>query len=150
MTMGMKQVNINIPWGRKKLMMIGGVFVLLQYRPSLVKYIEEQDRVTHGPQEKSSGETFQYIREHIPEQDIIVFTKPKALALYTNRRTFSTVNGQTPDDVKNMLNRLNAKYLLMNNDYDLHDVCMENYLAKYPESVQLIWKNDAFFLYKCN
>lgn len=148
MVIGMKQIKINIPLNRKVLVLIGGLFVLLQYRPAVIKLIEERRVVLHGPQESSSKEVFQYIKENIPEHSIIVFTKPKALALYTNRKTFSTVYGQTAEDVNSMLNRLRAEYLLLNNDDDMHDQSLENYILKYPNSIQLIWKNDKFFLYK--
>jgi hypothetical protein len=148
LVIGLSRINISIPAGRKSLIIIGGIVVLLQYRPYITRLIEQRHDVLNGPQEKSSVEAFQYISEHVPENSIIIFTKPKALTLYTNRKTFSTVYGQSADDVKYMIQRIHAEYLLLHNDKDMHDESLENYLAHNPDAVQLTWKNDKFSLYK--
>jgi len=148
MVIGLSRINISVPAGRKILILIGGIVVLLQYKPYIIKLIEERNNVLSGPQEKSSVEAFQYITGNVPESSIIIFTKPKALTLYTNRKTFSTVYGQSADDVKYMIQRLHAEYLLLHNDRDMHDESMENYLSKNQDAVQLAWKNDKFSLYK--
>ncbi len=148
MAIGLMQVKINIPVSRTILIVTGGLFVLLLYKTEVNKILESGNTILHGPQERSSTETFQFIRQHIPEVAIIVFSKPKALALYTGRRTFSTLANQPSSEVKNMLNRLHAEYLLLNDDADLHDESLQNYMKENQNEVHLLWNNDQFFLYK--
>ncbi|NWG05272.1 MAG: glycosyltransferase family 39 protein [Chloroflexi bacterium] len=46
------------------------------------------DRVTNGPYDLQSTTMFDYIREKTPPDSIIVFFKPRAMRLFTNRDSF--------------------------------------------------------------
>lgn len=150
MAMGLKQIKLNIRANRNAMIVAGGLFVLLQYQHDISKITDMRHDVLPGPQETASVETFEYIKKNIPESSIIVFKKPKALALYTGRKTTSTVFYQTSEDIKNMLNELHAEYLLLNsdNDQELKDEQMKKYIDDYKNNVQLIWQNKKFLLYK--
>ena len=150
MVMGLKQIKISIPANRKVLIVAGGLFVFLQYRHSISEIISNQKNILDGPQLSESVETFDYIKKNIPENSIIIFKKPKALALYSGRRTASTVYYQSSEDVKKMLNALSAEYLLLNSDNDpeLGDEQLKNYVNDFKNEVQPIWHNNKFILYK--
>ncbi len=150
MVTGLKQIHLGIHANRKVLVIAGGLFVLLQYQHSISKIIAQQPSTLQGPQEAGSIETFEYIRQHIPENSIIIFKKPKALALYTGRKTASTAYYQSSSEVKNMVTLLGAGYLLLNhdNDPDLGDEPMKKYTDDFKKEVDLIWQNNKFLLYK--
>ena len=150
MVTGLKQIDMGIRANRKILITAGGLFVLLQYQHVISKIIALQSVTVQGPQEATSIEAFNYIKLNIPENSIILFKKPKALALYSGRKTASTVYYQTPVDVKNMLHGLGAEYLLLNhdNDPDLGDEPMKKYIDEFRNEIEMIWQNDKFFLYR--
>ncbi|MCX6290692.1 MAG: hypothetical protein NT126_02895 [Bacteroidetes bacterium] len=149
MVMGMKQVHLNVSFNRKALIVAGGLFVILQYQHSVAEIIAGQHGVMQGPQEPASQEAFEYIRNNIPENAVIVFKKPKALALYTGRKTASTVYYQSPDEVAEMLKDLHARYLLVNHDQDpeLGDDPLNKFIEAHKDELQLTWQNSKFFLY---
>lgn len=48
------------------------------------------DRATNGPFDPVSAQMFEFLREKTPAQSIIIFFRPRALRLLTNRDTFMT------------------------------------------------------------
>ena len=50
------------------------------------------DRATNGPFDPVSGEMFTFLREKTPSQSIIIFFRPRALRLFTDRDAFMTEN----------------------------------------------------------
>jgi 4-amino-4-deoxy-L-arabinose transferase-like glycosyltransferase len=150
MVIGLKQIHLEIPGNRKILVIAGGLFVLLQYRPEISKIIREQRDIFQGPQEAASAEMFDYIKKNIPENSLVIFKKPKVLVLYTGRRSASTVYYQSSTEVNNMLNLLHAGYLLLNHDQDpeLGDEPLKKYLDENKNATRLIWQNNKFLLYE--
>ncbi len=150
MVIGLKQIKINIPANRKVLILSAGLFVLLQYQHAFAKILSEKKNTLTGPQETESVEMFDYIRKNVPEESVIIFKKPKALALYTERRTASTFFDQSSDDVKKMILAFHVDYLVINTDNTpgLLDLPSQKYIEENPNDFTLIWKNSKFLLYK--
>ena len=48
------------------------------------------DRATNGPFDPVSGEMFSFLREKTPSQSIVIFFRPRALRLFTDRDAFMT------------------------------------------------------------
>jgi hypothetical protein len=139
-------VSIPIPANRKILIIVGGLAILLQYQNALSSIIREQSHVVSGPQEASSVEAFDYICQHISDNSVIVFKKPKALALYTHKKTTSTLFDQSSADVASMLKQFGDPYLLLHTD--LSDEPLKKYIMENQNNVRLIWKNERFTLYQ--
>ncbi|MEA3496145.1 MAG: hypothetical protein U9R42_08945 [Bacteroidota bacterium] len=124
------------------------LFVVLQYYQGVLSFTREQKNEIRGPQSKTSVEVFDYIKNHTPDSSIIVFRKPRALALYTDRSALSNNRRQKDvDKLDTIYNKLKVNYLLQNNN-EIPDTAMILYLKKYSFKYKLIYKNNDFKLYE--
>jgi hypothetical protein len=55
---------------------------------------------------------FVFLRAHTTSSDLIVFPKPRSIALYTGRRAASLGPDETPDDALDFLQRTGATILI--------------------------------------
>ncbi len=80
--------------------------------------------VIEGPYSADSVELFNYIKANSEKDDAVIFDKPRAMSLYTNRKSL-TLNRyfSTPDDVLNAPARYVAlsKKKLLPNDFTIQD-----------------------------
>jgi hypothetical protein len=102
--------------------------------------------VVEGPQEKESVEAFAFIKSNTPENALIVFRKPRALALYTGRNCWA--NEQTEDFtyLENRFDAVGARYILVN--ATVSDETIKNYIAARKDKVRLVWENPKFKLFE--
>jgi hypothetical protein len=143
---GLKQVSIEINVPRYVVTAAIGISVLFLYKPSLEKYVEERKQVIAGPQETTSVEAFQYISNHLPPDAVLIFKKPKALALYTGMKTASFVNTQTTDEAQTMVSHLGVTHFLINQDVE--DKLLQEYITRNPDEIKEMWRNHKFSLYE--
>jgi len=144
--LGMKQIKFDINLSRHWLIIMVGTAVLLLYKPSIEKFIEERNVIIAGPQEKASEEAFQYINTHLNKNDLVVFKKPKALALYCHVKTTSVISTQTKVEIAEMFERMGVTYLFMN--INIEDRPLDEFIRENQATVQEVWRNDKFVLYK--
>ena len=82
------------------------------------------------PQEKELA-AFSYINSHVDEKDVIVFTKPRFLTLYTNKRCVNVAWQISPEMNKKFFDSLNVKYMLVVDGLD------DGYFKDYLRNTQL-------------
>jgi hypothetical protein len=123
-----------------------GILCLLQYSRGIVNIIKARDTVTPGPQENSSIEAFNYIREHTPQNALIIFIKPTVLSLYTDRKSFTNRNDQDVTTIEKKFREEGADYYLTLTD--LSNQPLDKFLAEHKDSIGLIWSNTKFNLYR--
>ncbi len=122
-------------------------FAFILVSPKVMsEIIEKQTDIKHGPQEPVVIEAFEAIDKYVPEDAIILFSKPRVLALYTARKSM----GNNPDPSSNSTNQLATKnsfdFILYNTDLSNPD--LELYIEKHTDTLELLWTNDRLSLYK--
>lgn len=100
-----------------------------------------------GPQEPESVEAFDYIRTHTPAQSVILFKKPRALALYAERKAFAINPADNQKWIKD-LERFNPSHILVHTD--ITDNITREYLVHNADSWRVEWQNNKFTLYTKN
>ncbi len=133
----------------KRLIVIFAALVLLgQYFPETVKLIEKRVEILPGPQQKSSKEAFDFIKKNTVDGDVILFTKPRVLALYTGRNAVCNEISDSSKKLEELLKNKNVKYILTNSD--LSNKAAERFLKQNGDKVDLIWQNTKFKFYRIN
>jgi len=123
------------------------VLLLVLYYPGIVWHIETKDYPS-GTEQASAQEIFSYITENTPEDAVIVFKKPRALSLYTNRYGLAN-NSQERNPFR--LDYLYKKYKVnyfLENTTEIPDSALIIYLKAFPSRNKLIYSNNEFRLYK--
>jgi hypothetical protein len=102
--------------------------------------LENHRNTSNGPFTKNSNEMFEYINKNVPKDAVIVFFKPRAMRMLTNRKSIM---------VDNPAELTNGDYLciLRKASYDqLQPTSIDNLVR--DKHIQLIYKNSFFLLYK--
>jgi len=124
------------------------IFFVVLYEPGITRILSQQKDIQEGPQRDYAKELFQYLDTHLTSRDLVMFKKPKALALYSQVKTCSAVHGQKPSDVASVCDELGVDYLLVTKDAS--DSALENFIGSYPNRMTPQWKNDRCTLYRLN
>ena len=74
---------------------------------------------------------FNFIRENVKEDEIIIFAKPRLLTLYTDKKTMVMSPGASIDESRHQFDSMKVSYLLSCNY--LNDPAITNYLNSSPK-----------------
>jgi len=96
------------------------------------------------PQQKDQV-AFQYITQHVGNHDIIVFTKPRALTLFTGKRCMNVAWQITPEMNKKIFDSLQVKYMLVLDGLD--DGYFKTYLNKVQHPLDSVRISEGYTLY---
>ena len=88
------------------------IIVLLSYKINLQNILHQQGQTQDGPQEKSVAAAFDFIKTSLPSDAMYAFTKHHAFMLYTDRKCIPARDNLSQPELKNLLNKYHAKYLL--------------------------------------
>jgi hypothetical protein len=88
---------------------------------------------------------FDYIRNKINDSDIIVFSKPRALTLYTGKRTINMAWQVSPEKNKEKFESLKVKYMLARKGLD--DDQIIHYLNETRSAIDTTTINELYTLY---
>jgi hypothetical protein len=98
----------------------------------------------NGVETPSAQALFTYIRGAIPTGEVIVFSRPRALALYTDRPSAGYSTLENEQFTLNYSTALKARYFLVGPG--------DNYLRllvkRYPADFSPVYKNSDFSLYR--
>jgi hypothetical protein len=146
-----KDINIQIPLKRRKFfIIISGLLILSLYSFGIRNTIIHQKDKVWGPQDESAMEAFEYVRQHTPQNAIIEFEKPRALALYTGRNSVNVGNEQPEDEIQRGMDDAGVSYILYI-DKTIESYQVDNlnaFLISHKELLKCIWNNERFVLYK--
>jgi hypothetical protein len=139
---GFKSIKWNFKTKTHIVIIFASVFLLGQYIPGIVNLAKNNPGILPGPQENSSLQMFGFIKQHIENKKVILFSKPRVLALYTGRK--SVCNNFSDDDKKIdlLIRNKHINYILINKDLD--NPAINNYIEKNTGKMKLIWKNEKF------
>jgi hypothetical protein len=124
---------------------LGGL-VLASYLHMFWYTVKTDHQTLDGPQKPLATEAFDYIREHTAEDDVVIFAKPRVLALYTGRASLANNKGSTSRDIADLIFDYEVDYVLTHtviSDQAIHDfIRAQDYICEYE------WSNEEFVLYK--
>lgn len=138
----------SIQWGFKlntKIWAIGlSILLIFQFLPEQILAIKNAPNHFAGPQEKESVEAFAYIKQQIPKDAVIVFAKPRALALYTGCKAFANHRADSVSILQDM-ERFSPTHILIHTE--ISDGNIKQYIAQNPTKWMVKWQNNKFTLY---
>jgi hypothetical protein len=120
-------------------------FILYQYADVDKKIIAVRENPIHGPYDNDAQEAFEYIRDNTPGNAVIVFNKPRALALYTDRRSLTNPEGQAIEPMIQRFREKGAGYYLVSEE--LTDSSLKALVSDSTKAVKM-WSNKEFSFYK--
>ena len=142
---GLQVVKLEFFINRNAVIIFLGVFALLLYKFSVLEIMANKDQIIPGPQEQESVKAFNYIKNNTPEDAVVVFIKPRVLALYANRNSLSNNRGQNLEQMKKKFDDKGVDYLLIHNN--ISDPSLKKYVELYADEMKLEWQNEKFKLY---
>lgn len=145
---GLKTVTLiqNIPNVKRSVFI--GVFIFLMFLPGLTKIARSGSNILDGPQQPVAIELFTYMQKHIPPNSIVVFTKPRALALYANCRGMVDPFTTDPTLIHKQVTDAKATHLLISDK--LSSEAMKRYSRVMESRLTKLWENEEFTLFRIN
>jgi TRAP-type C4-dicarboxylate transport system permease small subunit len=144
--LGIKCLNINMGINHHIITIIIGIIILFSYKEQWRNIYQNRNAIVQGPQEKESEEAFDYIRKNIPMDEKIDFTKPRALALYTDHQSMCNLAKLPAADLNDDLLDNKVNYVLINSD--IADDSLKAFVLNPEYGMKEVWKNGKFTLFK--
>ena len=123
-----------------------GCLVLVSYLNMFWFIIHTDHQTLQGPQEQLSEEAFEYIRNNTAEDDVIIFSKPRVLALYTDRNCLANNKEFTPGEIADLIFAYEVDYVLTHTE--ISDAAIHDFIRKQDYICEYLWSNEKFVLYK--
>lgn len=137
--------SVQVGWfNRKAVFVIACLFGLFQYKTTLEKMWRQERLTVAGPQETAAQQAFDYIAKNTEPDAVIAFIKPRALALYAQRKSLSNHPQQEQGSMVNFFEKNNTRYYLLSRD--VPNPALEKWVLE--TAPDLAWSNEKFFLYK--
>ncbi len=125
--------------------------LLLQQLFNLKNAWANMSQQTEGPQRPDAVEMFDYIRSNTSPDDLLVFPRARAMALYTGRSVTYLLQKKSLTENADLFQRLKVQYLILpkkNEQSPLFDAALWEYVSTYTTSLQTQWENEEFVVYK--
>ena len=121
----------------------------------IVTYSIQFSRLDYGPIREGIGrpqtlQLYEYVRNKIDEKDVVVFIKPRAMALYTGRASSIWNNFWYDSELFDYFRRINASYLIVGPpDLDSWDQKnISEFVERNSEKFERAFANDEFSVYR--
>lgn len=95
----------------KKAVAAGGIAMML-FMPGIIGIARSQSNILEGPQRATSVEAFEYISKNVPHEAVVVFAKPRALALYAGCHSMADPFTSNPTLILTQIIEGNATFML--------------------------------------
>lgn len=145
---GLKLINLEMFTKKQRLLRVTAVAIFILYIPGIIQVIKSGNQVLEGPQKKESAEVFDYIKRNVAVTDVIVFAKPRALALYTGCRSLCDPFTTDPTKLHTEINTAGADYILIHKM--LTSEKMHRYVQVMMNRLTVVYTNNDFTLYRIN
>jgi hypothetical protein len=143
---GMETVSIFPKISKSTKIIFLGCLLLVSYLNMFWYILETDHQVLDGPQDKSSVEAFDYIRKNTAESDIILFVKPRVLALYTGRKSLANHIDRDAKGIADLIFKYNVAWVLTHTQ--ISDDAILNFIREQDNICEYYWSNEKFVLYK--
>lgn len=143
---GLRAIQIfqNVTTNRKA--SLAALIVLAMFAPGLLNIMRTGDHELDGPQQKSATEAFSFVSKNVSHNSVVVFAKPRALALYAGCSSMADPFTTDPTSIHTQVMQGKANYLLIHNS--LTSEAMKRYSRVMMKRLTREWSNKEFILYK--
>ncbi|MEI6123943.1 MAG: hypothetical protein WCQ95_09985 [Bacteroidota bacterium] len=156
---GLKTVHLGIKVKTQWKVVFLGLLVLIQYIYGINQIMRMQNEKQEGPCTADSWGAFDYIKNNTADDAVIAFVKPRALALFTNRRCMANETHQEKQEpLVQKFDEVGVNYYLLYCQKpdepwstllaEMINPALEKYIASVPNEISLVWNNPRFKLYK--
>lgn len=128
---------------------LGFVFVLcvsFSYYKNVSQIISSQDNIVDGPYIPEAQQLFKEIKENVTDNEVVAFQKPRALALYTNKKSVALSPDAGYTAIRKELKKFNVNFIAI--DLNEGAKAEEFYLTGDTTVCKELFKNSRFKLYK--
>lgn len=141
---GIQAFNFSLVPETKRVVLISMIsFIAFSYLSFYWK--ADYGPITHGIEKKESVELFEFIKNKTAREDIIVFTKPRVLALYTGRRASYNLSIDDNESFVEFLGTLGASYVVVGT---LDSPFRRELVEKNKARLNKVFSNADFSVYK--
>jgi hypothetical protein len=156
---GLKSIHLGIKIKTPAKVILLGILLLIQYKYGIDEMNKVRNIKQEGPCSDDSWLVFDFIKNRTPKNAVIAFIKPRALALFTNRKCIAnniSQFGMNPMEQK--FEEAGVDYYLLycrkqNEEWsilldEMMNLPLEKYIESTPSEISLFWSNERFKLYK--
>ncbi len=123
-----------------------GLLVLFCYKQNSGHVLMSGKDILPGPYSPEAQATFEYINKNVPEKAGILFSKPRALTYFTNRKTYVNTEMAARPVLEAELQKINPDYVLVCTE--ITDDSTKVYFEHYQAPWQIVYNNEKFVLLK--
>ena len=145
---GLKEIQLLARFSTINKALAIGILILVLFLPGLISIARSGSNTLEGPQQKSADEAFLYIRKNVPAEAVVVFAKPRALALYAGCSSMVDPFTTDPTLIHKQVMDAGATYLLIH--AKLTNETIKRYSRVMQSRLTKQWENKEFVLYKIN
>lgn len=122
-----------------------GLIVLFCYKENS-KRVLLSDSEYPGPYTAEAGQAFSFIRSNVPDKAIVLFSKPRALAYFTNCRTLINTEWKNREFMSAEIARLKPDYVMICNE--ITDDSTKAFFASPPSEWKTEYSSPNYKLFK--
>ena len=119
----------------------------------LIIYVPRYEDMEYGPMKdgvmkKQSVELFNFIKNNTGADEVIIFNKPRAMALFGGRKT--SVYSQTKDDkvLRFYFGAIGASYIVVSRTFSSDMKFLYPFVVKYRPFLEPVFSNGDFIVFK--
>jgi 4-amino-4-deoxy-L-arabinose transferase-like glycosyltransferase len=145
---GFKSIRLPFFLGGRNRAIILGLLMFAMFIPGIINVAGAKNTVLEGPQQEETIRAFKYISANVADSSVIVFVKPRALALYTGKKGMVDPFTADPTEIHTQLMDAGADYLLIHEKLTREP--MKRYCRLLKTRAKQVWKNRTYTLYRIN
>ncbi len=132
--------------GAALLFLLGAIFTSYASRYARLDY----GPIREGVAKKETQEFFDYVKNETGQNDVFIFRKPRALALFTGRRASAAHQPEDDQALWNYFRQINATHLVLgpNHVEDPDQEYFSNFIARHRDQLQETYDNADFQVYR--
>ncbi len=101
-----------------------------------------------GISKPESVALFNYIRDHTSREDVFLFQKPRALALFTDRKASAIQTAASDQELWDYVGQIQATYLIASPLFADSYRRLQEFVQHYPDRWQQVYANQDFAVYR--
>jgi hypothetical protein len=120
--------------------------IVLVFKQDWPKFRKVENTLQFGPYQTDVITFFESVKREVPKDAVVLFKKPRALSLYTDRTSFSNNPYEDLDSFKAELSKHSISYLILSTG--LPNPPLDEFILAEPNRVQLVNELATMKLYK--